>query len=120
MRESEEPLLIQLYDYSATFQNKNHTLMAAPVMIVSIHLRSKTVTHVPTDRTKGKHSHCGFVFSRRKHFLSSGIFVKTVFASMACARKQMTVGEENAILSMHRQGYSSINIQQMQLYNFQT
>ena len=77
--------------------------------LISFAYRSKAVTHLPTNRSKGKNSHSGFVFSRRKHLLS-GIFVKAVFASMACARKQMTVEEKNAILSMLRQCYSSRKI----------
>ena len=85
--------------------------MAMQVMIVSTHLIYLDVkncidTHLPTYPSKRKNLHSGFVFSRRKHVLSSGVFVKAVFARMAWARKQMTMEEKNAILPMHRQGYS--------------
>ena len=83
-------------------------------LLTLLHLQVKngnSNTHLPTDQS-------GFVLSRCKHLLSSGIFVKAVFASME-------VEEKNDILSMHRQGYiqqqkNCRNIQQMQLYNFQT
>ena len=86
--------------------------MAARVMIVCTHflslLQSKTVTHTCKPIGLRERTLSGFVFSRRKNLLEFS--TKAVFASMACSRKQITVEEKNAILSMHREDYCSRKI----------
>ena len=58
--------------------------------------------HLPTDQSKGKNSHSGFVFFADVNICCLEFSSRQCFiASMACARKQMTVEDKNDILSMH-------------------